>query len=247
MQPEASTLRRVKTKLARLGDRLRREDEQQEGGGDFQVVDSEREQAPAGRAGVPRHLLRHILYRGGSASAAGADGDGDSCGDSDTEPDSSNKPSPLPHLSRSSDTEYQPVSGDDNSDNEPICKARTDLPSPQLMPRGLRTCGTRRPLLPPRAATMAECQSPPPSLVDEGPSAVDVQLPEGGIFEKLGQRLKERSDKVQRVNTCFLTLCPKKMFHSTRCCRMWSFICSRWRLGYFCLSTMSILYFHLHI
>jgi hypothetical protein len=38
---------------------------------------------------------------------------------------------------------------------------------------------------------------------------VDVPLPEGGIFEKLGQRLKERSDKVQRVNTCFLTLCPR--------------------------------------
>jgi len=215
MQAEASTLRRVKTKLARLGDRLRREDEQPEGGGDFQVLDSEREQVPGSRAGVPRHLLRHILYRGGSASAAaGADGDGDSCGDSDTEPDSSNKPSPLPHLSRSSDTEYQPVSGDDISDNEPICKARTELPSPQLTPRGLRTCGIRRPLLPPRAATMAECQSPPLSLVDEGPScAVDVPLLEGGIFEKLGQRLRERSDKVHRVNTCFLTLCPK-MFHS---------------------------------
>lgn len=202
MQPEASTLRRVKTKLARLGDRLRREDEQ-EIGADVQVLDSEREQVSVSRAGVPRHLLRHILYRGGSASTAGADGDGDSCGDSDTEPDSSNKPSSLPHLSRSSDTEYQPVSGDDNSDNEPVCKARTELPSPQLTPRGLRTCGIRRPPLPPRAATMAECQSPPSSLVDDGPScAVDVPLPEGGIFEKLGQRLKERSDKVQRVNTC---------------------------------------------
>jgi hypothetical protein len=212
MQAEASTLRRVKTKLAWLGDRLRRDDEQAECGGDFQVLDSEREQVSVGRAGVPRHLLRHILYRGGSASMAGADGD--SGGDSDTEPDSSSKPCPLPHLSRSSDTEYQPVSGDDISDNEPICKAGTELPSPQLTPRGLRTCGIRRPLLPPRAATMAECQSPPPSLVDEGHScAIDVPLPEGGLFEKLGQRLKERSDKVQRVNTCILTFCPQ-MFHS---------------------------------
>jgi hypothetical protein len=215
MQAEASTLRRVKTKLARLGDRLRREDEQSEGGGDYQVLDHEREQVPTSRAGVPRHLLRHILYRGGSASAAGTDGDGDSCGDSDTEPDSSNKPSPLPHLSRNSDTEYQPVSGDDFSDNESICKARTELPSPLLTARGLRTRGIRRPILPPRAATMAECQSPPSSLMDEGPScAADVPLPEGGIFEKLGQRLRERSDRVHRVNTFFLTLCPKT-FHST--------------------------------
>jgi len=200
MQGE-STLRRVRTKLARLGDRLRREEEQ-EGGGDFQVLDSEREQMPATRAGIPRHLLRHILYRGGSASTTGADGDGDSCGDSDTEPDSSNKPGRLPHLSRSSDTEYPPVSGDDVSDDESVSKSRTEAPSPQSTPRGLRACGTRRPLLPPRAATLAECQSPPPSLVDEGPSsAPEVPLSEGSILEKLGQRLKERSDKVHRVNT----------------------------------------------
>lgn len=201
MQGDSSTLRRVRTKLARLGDRLRR-DEEQEGGGDYQVVDNEREQMSASRAGVPRHLLRHILYRGGSASTTCANGDGDSCGDSDTEPDSNNKPSRFPHLSRSSDTEYQQISGDDNSDDESISKARTEAPSPQLAPRGLRTCGIRRPLLPPRAATLAECQSPPPLLVDEGPSsAPDAPLPEGGILEKLGQRLKERSDKVHRVNT----------------------------------------------
>jgi hypothetical protein len=49
---------------------------------------------------------------------------------------------------------------------------------------------------------LAECQSTPPLLVDEGPSsAPDAPLPEGGILEKLGQRLKERSDKVHRVNT----------------------------------------------
>lgn len=204
MQGDSSTLKRVRTKLARLGDRLRR-DEEQEGGGDYQVLDNEREQMSASRAGVPRHLLRHILYRGGSALTTGADGDGDgdgdSCGDSDTEPDSNNKPSQFPHLSRSSDTEYQQISGDDNSDDEPISKARTEAPSPQHATRGLRTC-IRRPLLPPRAATLAECQSPPPLLVDEGPSsAPDAPLPEGGIFEKLGQRLKERSDKVHRVNT----------------------------------------------
>ncbi|XP_021928655.1 multiple C2 and transmembrane domain-containing protein 1 isoform X1 [Zootermopsis nevadensis] len=195
MQVEASALRRVKTKLARLGDRLRR-DEEQEVGGDLQVLDNE--QQPTNRAGVPRHLLRHILYRGGSASTTGAEGDGDSC-DSDTELDSSNKPNRLPHLSRNSDTEYQPVSGEDNSDDESVSKARTEASSPQPTQRGLRTCGIRRPLLPPRAATLAECQSPPPLIVDEGPSsAPDIPLPEGSILEKLGQRLKERSDKVHR-------------------------------------------------
>lgn len=206
MQGEASTLRRVRTKLARLGDRLRR-DEEQEGGsgvsGEFQVPDCEREQTSAPRAGVPRHLLRHILYRGGSASTTGADGDGDSCGDSDTEPDS-NKPGRLPHMSRSSDTEYPAVSGDDITDDEAAAKSRTEAPSPQTAPRGLRACGLRRPLLPPRAATLAECQSPPSSIVDEGPSsAPEVPLPEGSILEKLGQRLKERSDKVHRVNMHF--------------------------------------------
>jgi hypothetical protein len=156
----------------------------------------------ANRAGVPRHLLRHILYRGAPASTAGADGDGDSCGDSDTEPDSNNKPSLFPHLSHTSDTEYQQISCDDNSDDESISKARTESLSPLLAPRALRTCGVRRPLLPPRAATLAECQSTPPLLVDEGPSsAPDAPIPEGGILEKLGQRLKERSDKVHRVNT----------------------------------------------
>jgi hypothetical protein len=216
MQGEASALRRVKTKLARLGDRLRR-DEEQEAAGDLQGLDNEREQPPTNRAGVPRHLLRHILYRGASASTTGADGDGDSCGDSDTEPDSSNKPNRLPHLSRNSDTEYQPVSGEDNSDDESVSKGRTEAPSPQPTPRGIRTSGIRRPLLPPRAATLAECQSYPPSLVDEGPSsAPEVSLPEGSILEKLGQRLKERSDKVQRVNTCLLTA-PWNQWH-----RIWS-------------------------
>ncbi|PSN44732.1 hypothetical protein C0J52_20351 [Blattella germanica] len=198
MQGEASTLRRVRTKLARLGDRLRR-DEEQEGSGDFQVPpDCDREQTPAPRAGVPRHLLRHILYRGGSASTTGADGEGDSCGDSDTEPDN-NRPPRLPHMSRSSDNEYPPVSGDDNTDDESVTKSRTEAPSPQPSTRGLRACGLRRPLLPQRAATLAECQSPPPTALDEGPSsAPEVPLPEGSILEKLGQRLKERSDKVHR-------------------------------------------------
>jgi hypothetical protein len=206
MQGEASTLRRVKTKLARLSDRLRR-DEEPEGGGDLlQLVDNEREQPSTNRAGVPRHLLRHILYRGASTST-GADGDGDSCGDSDTELDSSTKANRLPHLLRNSDTDYQPVSGEDNSDDECVSKARTEALSPQPIPRGLRTCGIRRPVLPPRAATLAECQSPPPSLVEEGPSsAPEVPLPEGSILEKLGQRLKERSDKVHRVNTFFLII-----------------------------------------
>lgn len=198
MEVESSTLRRVRTKLARLGDRLRREEQE---GGDYQMVDSGHERMSSSRTGVPRHLLRHILYRGGSASTTGVDGDGDSCGDSDTEPDSNNKPSRFLHLSRSSDTEYQQISCD-NSDDESISKARTESPSPQFAPRGLRTCDIRRPLLPPRAATLAECQSTPPLLVDEGPSsAPDAPLPEGGILEKLGQRLKERSDKVHRVNT----------------------------------------------
>ena len=200
MQGEASTLRRVRTKLARLGDRLRRDEEQEGGSGEFQVADSERD-TPTPRAGVPRHLLRHILYRGGSASTTGADGEGDSC-ESDTEPDSA-KPGRLPHLSRSSDTEYPPVSGDDNTDDEATAKTRTEAPSPTPTSKVPRTCGLRRPLLPPRAATLAECQSLPPAALDEGPSSTpEVPLPEGSILEKLGQRLKERSDKVHRVNMC---------------------------------------------
>ena len=222
MQGEASTLRRVRTKLARLGDRLRRDEEQEGGSGEFQVPDSERD-TPAPRAGVPRHLLKHILYRGGSASTTGADGEGDSC-ESDTEPDSA-KPGRLPHLSRTSDTEYPQVSGDDNTDDETVAKSKTEAPSPLPASRGLRACGLRRPLLPPRAATLAECQSLPPTAVDEGPSsAPEVANPEGGILEKLGQRLKERSDKVHRVNICHLTLLCKQLLESAEAIKWIAYI-----------------------
>ncbi|XP_067004497.1 multiple C2 and transmembrane domain-containing protein isoform X3 [Anabrus simplex] len=138
MQGEVSTLRRVRTKLARLGDRLRRDEE-------------------------------HALYRGA--------GEGDSGGESDGDLE---KPSRL--LQQLSDTECSRLSADEASDEEVNVVKHV-----------------RKPSMPPRAATLAECSVPSTLLpVDEGPSSAPEIIPEGGILEKLGQRLKERSDRVHR-------------------------------------------------
>nr|CAD7570826.1 unnamed protein product [Timema californicum] len=177
MQAEATTLSsRVRTKLARLSDRLRKDDEPEGVDGPCEPGET----APRGLP--PRHLLRHILSRGGTTPDI-------SC-EPDSDPEGGDGPIKLLSQHRFSDTECR-LSGEEPSDEEDGVLVGGSRP--------------RRSPLPPRAITLAECPSPPsppsppaPPATEGASAGTEVGSPEGGILEKLGQRLKERSDRVHR-------------------------------------------------
>ncbi|CAG2054800.1 unnamed protein product [Timema podura] len=190
MQAEATTLSsRVRTKLARFSDRLRKDDEPEGVDGPCEPGET----APRGLP--PRHLLRHILSRGGTTP--------DNSCEPDSDPESGDGPIKLLSQHRFSDTECR-LSGEEPSDEEDGVLVGDSRP--------------RRSPLPPRAITLAECPSPPsppsPPATEGGSAGTEVGSPEGGILEKLGQRLKERSDRVHR--SCYPLQWLNGLRHHTR-------------------------------
>lgn len=183
MQSEAGALRRVKSRLARLSEKLRREGDDDE--------------PPHPQC----HLFRHILHRGSSLAAVAG---GDS-GDSDSE------------LASVDSWRHRRSVGRALSDTDGVVSCESeDEPSPLAAPHltalllGARARKTSSNLA--LNASVAECSleaslAPVLGLTglvprpDDGGanSAPEISTDQTGLLEKLGQRIRQRSDRVHRV------------------------------------------------
>jgi hypothetical protein len=215
MHSEPSTLHRVKTRLARFSEKLRREGEE---GGTIISDDGTIPSPP------PRHLLRHILHRGatlpGEIRTAGERG-GDSA-DSDSELLSFDSSGSSWHRSRHnvgralSDTDGV-LSGESEDEPSIINPASQKAPHlTALLLNASRLKYSSSVALNERSSSVAECSleaslvpvlgiaSLSPRIIEDGtnsaPEISACTADQTGLLEKLGQRIKQRSDRVHRVN-----------------------------------------------
>ena len=215
MHSEHSALHRVKNRLARFGEKLRKE-------GEDGIPGEGQQEVSGAPSPPPRHLLRHILHRGSSVAAGQpASVATESGGDSDSELGSMEwTPSPPPSSHRSMGAALSDTDGVLSCESEEeVPHPRAVLAAPHLTALLLAARANRGGGLAfgERAATVAECSVEaslmpvlglaglhPPSCrsLDEGTnSAPEISTDQTGLLEKLGQRIRQRSDRMHRV-TC---------------------------------------------